>query len=250
MKTFSILGCGWLGYALAQSLKDKYLLKVSTSSIEKKKSLEKEGFSSFLINDKFNDNSFYDCDILLINIPPSKSKNYLSLLTSIYECIQSKTKVIFISSTSVYAKIEKEFYENEVENLSFNSLVYKAENQINKDTNLIFRCAGLMGYTRIAGKYSSNKILDCEEQVVNYVHRDDVISAIVFAINNELEGIYNLCSPIHPSKKEIYLYNAKKFSFDKPIFKDKKTYIKRIINSDLLRDKGFEYKYKNPFDFI
>jgi nucleoside-diphosphate-sugar epimerase len=250
MKTFSILGCGWLGYALAQSLTDSYLLKVSTSSIEKKRSLEKEGFCSYLINDEFNDNSFYDCDILLINIPPSKSKDYLALLTNIYKSIQRKTKVIFISSTSIYDKSEKEFYENEEQLLSFNSLVYKAEKQINKRTNLIFRCAGLMGYTRIAGKYFSNKLLDCEDQLVNYVHRDDVISAIIFGIDKELEGIYNLCSPIHPSKKKIYLNNAEKYGFDKPIFKDKKSYVIRVINSKLLINKGFEYKYKNPLGFI
>ena len=39
MKTFTILGTGWLGYSLACELKDKYKVKVSIRDEEKEKSI-------------------------------------------------------------------------------------------------------------------------------------------------------------------------------------------------------------------
>ena len=79
-----------------------------------------------------------------------------------------------------------------------------------------------MGYNRIAGRYFSGKQLDSEDVKVNYVHKDDVIEATKFVINNNINGVFNLCSKEHPTKKEIYLYNALKYNFEKPIFKNKK----------------------------
>lgn len=249
MKTISILGCGWIGYALALKLKHKYLIKVSTTSLEKIITLEKEGFKSFLIDDSSSDSTFYECNILVIAIPPSKSKDYLELLRTIYSNILDKTKVIFISSTSIYQNIQKEFFENESMALNKDSLVYKAEELIKNRTNTIFRCAGLMGYNRIAGKSSLNKTLDNEDQMVNYVHRDDVLNAIIFSIDNCIEGIYNLCSKEHPSKRDIYVYNSLKYGFAQPLFLNKKRYPLKIINSDTFRKKGFKYIYQSPFDF-
>lgn len=252
MKTISILGCGWLGLALAKSLKNRYRIKASTTSKEKLSSFKEEGFLSFLISDEQNDKleEFLICDILFISIPPSKTNNYLRFLEKIYTNIDKNTKVIFISSTSIYPQLEFEFIEDYKFEKKINSLVYKAEELIKNRTNVIFRCAGLMGYNRIAGKYFALKSLDCEDQRVNYVHRDDVISATIFVIENNITGVFNLCAKNHPSKKEIYTYNAKKYGFKEPVFENKKSYINRTINADKIENLGFEYKYPNPFDFI
>jgi len=249
---FSILGCGWLGLALANSIKNEYHLKCSASTSDSLKKLEEEGFDAYLLND---DNlasldEFLICDILFINIPPSKAKNYLVLLEKIYNKIPKKTKVIFISTTSVYPKIQGEYKEDFTLLSDSSNLALCAEKQVSKRTNLIFRCAGLMGYKRIAGKYFSNKTLNCANEKVNYVHRDDVISAVKYSIKNDLEGIYNLCSPVHLCKKEIYDYNAKKYDFLSVHFSSKKEYKERIINSDKLIKEGFSYLYSSPKDYI
>ncbi|NQY20339.1 MAG: hypothetical protein HRT40_03355 [Campylobacteraceae bacterium] len=137
-------------------------------------------------------------------------------MENIYIKIQKNTKVIFISSTSVYGKDENNYDES----FSLNeSLVSYAEKQVEYKTSVIFRCAGLMGYDRIPGKYFSSKTLTYAKEKTNYVHRDDVIRAILFVIDNKIKWIYNLCSSEHFDKKDIYDFNALKHNYKKSIFK-------------------------------
>jgi len=51
MKTISILGTGWLGYALAKTLKNEYKVKVSIRTEDKRQNLINEGFYPYLLNE-------------------------------------------------------------------------------------------------------------------------------------------------------------------------------------------------------
>lgn len=247
MKTFSILGFGWLGSALYEKINKNYFIKMSSSTSTKVEELKSKEYSAYLINDETIEKDFFQTDILFINIPPSKSSDYLLLLEKVYSNILDKTKVVFISSSSIYDKEDKEYFEDSKITKPTNTLVLKAEESISKRTNLIFRCAGLMGYDRIPGKFHSGKNVNFPNSYINYVHQDDVISAVLFSLENELEGIYNLCSRMHPVKIDLFLCNAKKYGFEDPIFGYKESKNKRVINSDKLKKLGFKYKYENPF---
>lgn len=253
MQTFSILGTGWLGYALALKLKENYKVKVSVRSEEKKEPLLKDGLEPYLLNEE--DVCFLDelleTDYLFINFPPSKFKDYLSFLNKIYahKKIKQIKKIIFVSSTSIYPKQSGIFTEDYKIEESSSQKVYDAEELVKIKSDIIFRCSGLMGYNRIAGKYFSGKILDSEDVKVNYIHRDDIISATEFVINKNISGIFNLCGSFHPTRKEIYLINAKKYSFDAPIFENKKDYEDRIIDGSKIEELGFRYKYPNPLEY-
>ncbi|WP_321470768.1 hypothetical protein [Halarcobacter sp.] len=252
MKTFSILGTGWLGLALAKELKNDYNVRVSIRDLEKEKPMINEGLSPYLLDEDNLENidTLLESDFIFINFPPRKSKNYIGFLDKIYSNIKSKNKkVIFISSTSIYSNKEGIYNENSTLNELNSSLVYKAEELVKSKTDVIFRCSGLMGYNRVAGRYFAGKTLDCEDSKINYVHRDDVIEAVKFVIENNINGIFNLCSKNHPTKKEIYTYNAKKFGFKEVIFKDKKDYGNRIIDGSKIERLGFRYKYPNPLDY-
>ncbi len=254
MKTFSILGTGWLGYALACELKDKYKIKVSIRDEKYREKLKKENLSPFLLNEENLDslNDLLETDYLFINFPPSKFEDYTGFLNEIYSHIKIKNieKIIFISSTSIYSDLDLLFNEEFVLKNSKSPKVYDAEVLIKNRTDLIFRCSGLMGYNRIAGKRSSAKIVNDKDVKVNYVHRDDVINATLFAIKNNINGIFNLCVKEHLTKEEIYLFNSKKYGFEKSIFKDEKGLKNRIIDGSKIENLGFKYKYSNPFDFI
>jgi len=254
VETFTILGTGWLGYALACKLKKKYRVKVSIKDKIKEKKFLDENFSPFLLNED-NLDSLYDLlqtDYLFINFPPSKFKNYINFLNKIYthKEIANIKKIIFISSTSIYPDINSIFSEESTLINSKSPKVYDAEVLIKDKTEVIFRCSGLMGYNRIAGKRSSSKLINNKDIKVNYVHRDDVINATLFAIDNDINGIFNLCVKGHPTKEEIYLFNSKKYDFDKSIFKDEKGLKKRIIDGSKIESLGFKYKYSNPFTFV
>src|SRR6476620_3434549 len=116
MTQISILGCGWLGLPLAKSLIAKgFSVKGSTTSEGKISFLETNGIQAFQIEigeceikgaiDSFLENS----EILIIDIPPklrgASSENFVRKIENLIQVIENSNikKVIFISSTSVYA---------------------------------------------------------------------------------------------------------------------------------------------------
>lgn len=253
MKSISILGTGWLGFSLAKTLKDDFKVKVSIRNSEKKSLMINEGFFPYLLDEENLQNldELLKSDYVFINFPPSKSKDYIKFLENIYsnKNITFCKKLIFISSTSIYPNEQTIFNEDfEIKN-PISLKVFQAEELVKDKTHIIFRCSGLMGDNRIAGKYAASKSLDSQDVKVNYVHKSDVIDAILFVIKSDINGVFNLCSKEHPTRKEVYLKNAKKYAFEEPIFENKKEYKNRIIDGSKIEKLGFEYKYPNPLEY-
>lgn len=253
MKTFTILGAGWLGFELAKVLKNKYKIKVSSRNIEKQKIYEEEGFTSYILNENnFNFlDELLDTNYLFINYPPSKFEDYLDFLERIYnhEKIKDIEKIIFISSTSIYPNILGNFDEKYKITDSSSKIVFDAEKLIKNKSNIIFRVSALVGDNRYFGKRSANKIVEFPDSLINFVHRNDVISATKFVIENNLTGIFNLCSKEHPRKKEIYSFNSTKYNFEIPIFLDNNFFLDRKIDGSKIEKLGFKYKYNDVFTF-
>jgi nucleoside-diphosphate-sugar epimerase len=129
------------------------------------------------------------------------------------------------------------------------SLVYKAEESFKNKINAIFRVSGLVGGNRFFGKRSAGKIIEFPNTPINFVYRNDVIDAVKFVLDKNLDGIYNISSKEHPTKKEIYSYNSKKFGFEMPIFQNEGIFINRIIDGSKIEKEGFIYKYNDVFSF-
>ena len=253
MKAITILGTGWLGFELAISLKQKYKIKVSSRTAEKIKIYEDEGLASYILNEDNLDSleQLLETNYLFINFPPSKFNDYVSFLSKIYnhKSIKNIQKIIFISSTSIYPNIQGLFDEEYEIKESSSKLVFEAENLIKEKSDVIFRVAGLVGGSRYFGKRSANKVVEYPKTPINFVHRNDVIEATKFVIENYINGIFNLCSKEHPTKEEIYSFNSKKYDFEKPIFLDNKEFLNRLIDGSKIEKLGFIYKYNNAFEF-
>ena len=253
MKTITILGTGWLGFELAIFLKQNFKIKVSSRTVEKIKMYEDEGLASYILNENNLDSleQLLDTNYLFINFPPSKFEDYLLFLSKIYnhKSIKNIEKIIFISSTSIYPNIQGLFNEEYKIKESSSKLVFEAENLVKEKSDVIFRVAGLVGGSRYFGKRSANKVVEYPKTPINFVHRNDVIEATKFVIENNINGIFNLCSSKHPTKEEIYNFNSKKYDFEKPIFLDNKEFLNRLIDGSKIEKLGFSYKYNNAFEF-
>ena len=253
MRTFTILGAGWLGSKLAENLKNNYNLKVSVRNEDKLLDFDSLGYTTYILNEY--DFSFLDellaTNYLFINFPPSKFDDYLGFLEKIYnhKNIENIEKIIFISSTSIYPNNEGFFDENSIIKTPSNKIVFDAEKLVLNKTHIIFRASGLFGNDRIAGRRLSNKIVNFPKTKINFVHRNDVIGATIFSIDNNLNGIFNLSSKQHPTKEELYSFNAQKYGFEKPIFNDDKISIERIIDGSKIESYGFEYRFLDAFNF-
>ena len=149
----SILGCGWLGLALAVKLIGKgYRVYGSNTSNVKVKELEAKGIIPFVID--INDNhinisDFLFSDILIIAIP---SKNISAFKNLIKKVEKSEVcKVLFVSSTSVYPNTNGIVTEETVTN---NSPLAHIENLFRTNAffeSTIIRFGGLFGYDRKPG---------------------------------------------------------------------------------------------------
>ena len=183
MKKVAILGCGWVGVTLAEAINaNKYETICLSRNIEE------------------ND---YTCDTLVIAIPPRE--NYLDVLTYTLAKINPNTQVILLSSIS--------FYDGKPLVIEAEALVQSMHAE-----SVILRLGGLMGYDRVAGKYTAGKVLTSDSRT-NYVHRDDVVNILINIIKNNIrDEVFDVVAPIQSTKKEIFAQNAKIFGFKETEF--------------------------------
>ena len=201
----AILGCGWVGKALESALlASGYVVHCLTRDI--------------MANEKAG---LYCVDVLVIAIPPRD--NYLDVLEETLAHINVAAQVILLSSIS--------FYDEK-------PLVVEAEMRVQKlhKTTVVLRLSGLMGYDRVAGKYTSGKVWDYDMRT-NYVHRDDVVGVIASVIKSDISNeVFDVVAPQQSIKKEIFAQNAKQFGFNESTFLDS-TVRGKVLTSEKLIER-------------
>ena len=259
----SILGCGWLGLPLAKFLiQNNIPVKGSTTQIQKLENLKGVGISPhLLLLNPFPEGKTWDDflqnEILIINLPPQISskgnEHHITQINFLLEKINVSLikKIIYISSTSVYPNINGEV--NESSHVIDGNAMVEAERLL-FTTNIpisVLRCGGLMGFDRIPGKYFQGKEITNGNVPVNFVHRDDVIGAVHFIIlNNIWYEYFNIVSPVHSLRKDIYYKNSKDFGYELPVFNySSPDHSFKIISSDKIIQAGYKFIFPDPLDF-
>lgn len=239
---------------MARFLGDEYKIKLSSKTAEKIPFYTDLGFEAYVLNEDEQGwlNDLLECDYLFINFPPSKFDNYIKFLSAIYAHpkIKSVKKIIFISSTSVYPSQNGLYTEECKIDMPTSQIVYDAELTAMQGGGVIFRCAGLMGDDRIAGKYFAGKTVNDGGAKVNHVHMYDVLRATKFVLDNDISGVFNLCADEHPTKKELYSHNAKRFLFAAPVFETTNKNSDRIIDGTKIKRLEFQYEHVDPMLFV
>ena len=273
--TISILGCGWLGFPLGQSLlRHGYEVKGSTTTESKFEIIRKNGIKPFLlsvpetINDSSNDD-FWDSDSLFLNIPPERGNSNLEVtypekIKSVCDRILNTDsdnrikQVIFASSTSVYPS-EEGIYSEEDADLSNTArssgkAILKAEKLLQDYTEfntVILRFGGLYGYDRHPVRYLAGKEdLSSPYKPVNLIHQDDCIKIVrKFLESDTVSGVFNAVSDGHPPRETFYQSAADHFSVELPTFDSSTESINRVIsNEKLKREMNYKFIYPNPLD--
>jgi len=257
---WGVIGCGWLGLPFA-----KYSIKIgdkvigSTTSKEKVQILRDAGISPVLLSTNSNDkldNLFTSCNYILLNIPPSNLKeNYAKEMLTLSQQFNSEAKVIFISSTSVYADKNQDATESDKLDGQGRSAPYiiEVEKILQQKLNerlTIIRMAGLVGGERHPAKYMSGKTYENGKDKINLIHLEDCIGLINEVVQQNYFGeIINGCSTDHPRKMDYYTWAAKKMNVTPPIFQEKEGTWKEVSNNKSKISLKYSYKYESPFDF-
>jgi nucleoside-diphosphate-sugar epimerase len=259
-----VFGCGWLGFPLAKELvKMGYTVNGSTTTKANLDLIGNEGIDPFLVQlyeegVRGNLISFLKgIDILVINVPPNRAANaedYVPKMRQMYEAIKIMriSKVIFVSSTSVYGELSGEVTEKTIPKpkTETGKQLLTAEKLFKDDPSLattIVRFGGLIGPDRHPVTFlSGRKNMKNGDDMINLIHLEDCIYLITSIIANEWwNEIFNGVYPHHPTKREYYTEEAKKRGLPPPEYL--KTYPGK--SGKLIKGRAFEKKnlhFKTP----
>lgn len=243
----SILGCGWLGFPLAKKLlSEGYSVKGSTTSEAKTSVLAANEIIPFrvaLSEDGIQGpiTDFLErSEILIIDIPPGLrkvtlpvgTKTFVAKIEKLIPYLEKSSvqKVLFVSSTSVYAEENLLVTEETVPNPDTESgrqlvdVEILLRNNPNFKTTIV-RFGGLIGEDRHPIKMlAGRENLDNPDTPVNLIHQKDCINIILKIIERGAwNETFNAVTPYHPTRKEYYHKKAEemnlaipKFAFNKP----------------------------------
>ncbi len=254
-KTIGILGCGWLGLPLAQSLITLgHAVKGTTTTASKIPDLEAAGIQAFelvLTEDGVSESisEFLDgLDVLIIDIPPGVRSNpdadFPKKLSQVLNLVKalSLEQLIFISSTSVFEDTTDFPHYNETHpgNATSNNgkQLLAAELLVRESyhTATIIRPGGLIGDDRnpinmLAGK----KGLKNPDAPVNLVHRNYLITLIINVLHGALLApVIHAISEPHRSRKDYYTEQAMLHGLEVPEFDDDGVQVGKVIVSAIV----------------
>ncbi len=242
-----VLGYGWLGKPLALEFKKKGWNVYASSRNEKKWiDIQNHGMHSW----KYNANEttiypewFSELDVLIFNIPPSGIPDYANAVSEITKQLNKKCHIIFTSSTGVYLDTDGIVVEGSALNLDHPVTQAEKALEVSGKQFIILRLAGLIGGERHPVKHLSGRHLENGNQVVNLVHRDDVINIIVSLVEKEKKnGIYNVCYPNHPTRADYYTKTAVAMQIVPPRFEES-VGTGKIVSSEKI-EKELNYTFQ------
>jgi len=259
MDKIGILGCGWLGFPLAEILiNDGYVVKGTSTSPEKVLKLSKLGVKSYhyLIDqrDVMSSPFFKSIDTLVITTPlVSRDKTSLNLDKAIGQLVkiiekESIKNVIYLSSISVYGSQNGIINEsNECKPESKSGIqILTIENLLNKGKfkTTHIRLGGLIGSDRHPIYSLSGKEFNKGNELINLIHQVDALGIILKMIKNLNNNalIFNAVTPFHPSKKEYYTKIANQKKILSPIFLEEKKNKKIVSSSKVIKKLNYIFK--------
>jgi len=212
-KKVAILGCGWVGLPLSQTLVDAgYTVFGSTTSESKLDAIRKTGAQPFFLHFPLSDfhadaGRFFSADVLVITLPFLRSYtdpwDYFHLISNVLNQINDTLfpQLVFTSSTSIYPENCGEV--DETSDLVFlterQKVLAVVESEILSRKGVVIRLGGLYGNDRVL---SRSVRLDTP---VNLIHQDDAVGVLQAVIEQSIHSeILNGVSDDHRTKRELF----------------------------------------------
>ncbi|MGK7892377.1 MAG: SDR family oxidoreductase [Xenococcus sp. (in: cyanobacteria)] len=273
-ENITILGCGYVGSALAYYWQDRgHFVTGTTTSWERVASLSELVSQVVLLKGDDADamqSIVQGQDTIVVSVAPTSSaaadedgysNTYLATAKNLVKALEQASRVkqiIYLSSCSVYGDRQGAWVD---ENSTImpqdrnSQVLYEAEQtlmQANRENRKvsILRLGGIYGpgrelismYGGLAGMTLPGK----GDRVINWTHRDDIVKAIEFARLNELEGIYNLVDDSQLTVREQVERVCYKYSLP-PVYWDSSQLGRRgnsaRISNQKLKAAGYELIY-------
>lgn len=155
-------------------------------------------------------------------------------------------KILYTSSTSVYGEYHGKPVQEDSPLLPLNEksqiLIDTEKTLLNSDKEvLIYRLGEIIGPGRELGKRLKSRpiLAGTGENIVNLSDVTDICRALIFALEHNLNGIYNLVSDFHPTRKELYDLIEPGLTWDKA--RSSPHGGNKLVSSEKLKQAGFEF---------
>ncbi len=204
--------------------------------------MNQAGFDSFIVDidqDRSIDKNFLNTDILIINITCKNLTGFERLIEAIERSPVSK--VLFVSSSSVYRSLNRIVTEDEgAENPD--SPLFQIEQLFRRSSafsTTILRFSGLVGNGRHPGRFfRGGKTVKQADAPINLIHFDDCIGIIDAIIEQAAWGqVFNGCSDTHPKKRDFYPLMAKQAGFPLAEFAEDATLSFKIVSNQKIKQR-------------
>jgi len=251
----AIIGCGWLGYALAKQLRiNKHKVTVTTQSEEKKQKLLLENIDAELLSlpvlqPELELLSAFSQETLIISITPQIRQgrsDYPEKIAQLVEMAESGDvkKIILLSTSAVYNGLTGLVDEDSVLDINAEkvSILTRAEQAARNFSGktVVLRLAGLVGPERHPGRFmQGKKVLSEPQAFINLIHQDDAIGVLMEIITEQdITGTYNAVSATETCKEHYYQAAASALKLPVPEFSfETSMCFGKRINDAKLRDR-------------
>jgi nucleoside-diphosphate-sugar epimerase len=222
----AILGCGYVGKTVARywSRERNFEVMATTTTPKKVRSIKAIPAEVMVLkgNDRDGLKSFIrDQEILLVCLgsrQTSYSETYLETaqtLVSVLKYNSSVRQVIYTGSYALYGDCNGEWVD---ETLPIDPVTSKEEVLAQTEEVLlsastddrrvcIFRLGGIYGPDRelvkIFGRVAGTTLPGTGLEMGNWIHLDDIVRAIEFARQQQLQGIYNLVDDDRVTRRDL-----------------------------------------------
>ena len=286
MTSVGIIGCGWLGSALAHQLIAQNIKVVATRSTDENVELLKiQGIGAEVLllpseQKLLETHAVFKTQCLVIAITPQFKQGRVDYGNKVQQLVLAAKEssyveqVILLSSTAIYNGLAGNIEESSLLDLTADkvAVLNQAEQAVLKFSDMctgkgqskgssikasyVLRLAGLVGPNRHPGKFLLNgRTLKGGDAKTNLIHQQDVIGLILVLLTKKVAtGIYNGVSATHVSKKEYYQSAAKALGIAPPHFEKEIDEIKakiRIINGDkVTRQLAYPFSYPDLLTWL
>ena len=265
LPTVLLLGCGWLGLSLAQTLSAKgHKVLGTTTTPEQLAVLEAVGVAPHLLrlgsdfggaSEALLQRLLRTADVLVLNVPPraSAAGAYPNLLRPVHRAVGTAGTghVLFVSSTSVYPNEPRLMRETDaMSTRDASSDVLRAEGHFvpryGQWKSTVVRLGGLIGPDRAPGRFlAGRRDLAQGNAPVNLVHLDDAVGVLAAIIEHNVWGhTFNVCANEHPLRRDFYPAAAQYLKLESPTFKEDTEVSGKTVDSSLVRSV-VPYQFKH-----
>jgi nucleoside-diphosphate-sugar epimerase len=264
----TIIGCGYVGKAVAQLWKAAgHCVSVTTRNSERVTELKAIADHVILLQSddlpEILSKKLVDQHVVLLCVAADNASQYESTYLHTAQAlvkaavdVSALKQIIYTSSTSVYGEHHGEWVDENTQLFPSNAntkILIETEQtlqfcQTEERRMCIFRLGEIVGPDREISdrlrRMSGHPLPGTGENYTNLSQLDDITGAIDFAVNQQLNGVYNLCGNLHISRKELYHLLCEKHGLPHVTWNASAASVhggNKRVSSEKLKNAGFAF---------